>query len=106
MFDDFWHLIWLLHLHMENSIVLLRRLNKLVRSNINNTADFNELADSLDIDLRETHIAFYQLVGMGYIVNTGIGYICSITPAGILASDRPHPTKNKSRLSPVMAYRQ
>lgn len=87
---------------MDNIIVLLRRLNKVVKSNTNYTADLNELADSLDIDMRETHMAFYQLIGMGYIIHTGIGYNCSITTDGIHAASR---SRSRTRHNiPVLAY--
>jgi len=89
---------------MENAILLLRRLNKYVHSNVNYTADINELADNLDIDIKETTVAFYYLISMGYIANNGIGYICSITPTGIQAASRSKAAR--IRQSPVMVLRR
>jgi hypothetical protein len=70
---------------MDTALFLLKQLHQISNGNVDHEVNFNVMAADLDLGRMERDNAFRFLLNKKYILNSGMGYGCSITPEGIAA---------------------
>jgi hypothetical protein len=68
---------------MDTALLLLKQLYEMSDGSVDYEANFNVIAAKLNLDCVERDNAFRSLLNRSYILNSGMGYGCSITREGI-----------------------